>query len=94
MNIKVNPMLDFSRADELVLKKSYVLCENLITALASYTLTDDACITCADNGEIFVTEKELYEVLDIIGRMERIVHDAPKDYDNDCRKLLAVRFEN
>ena len=94
MNIKVNPMLDFSRADEVVLKKSYTLCEELVMALSSYTLTDDACITCADNGEVFVTEKELYEVLDIIGRMERIVHDAPKDYDNDCRKLLAVRFEN
>ena len=94
MKLNVNPILEFTSMDRTIMKKTCAMCEDLIHMLAMYTITDDACIVCADNGEVFVTEKELYEVLDIIGRMERIVHDAPKDYDNDCRKLLAVRFEN
>ena len=53
------------------------MCEELIHMLAMYTITDDACIACADNGEVFVTEKELYEVLNVIGRMVRITDEAP-----------------
>ena len=54
-------------------------------------MTDDACIACEDSGEVFVTEKELYEVLDVIGRMVRITDEAPQDYDTG-HKQLAVRF--
>lgn len=92
MNIKVNPMLEFSSMDRTVMKKTCNLCEELIMVLASYTVTDDAHIACADNGEVFVTEKELYEVLDVIGRMVRITDEAPCESDGVVKKVLAVDF--
>lgn len=91
MTVKCNPILDFKSVDRTVMKKTYVLCEELIGALAAYTVTDDACITCADNGEVFVTEKELYEVMNVIGRMVRITDEAPCDYDT-MHKQIAVNF--
>lgn len=91
MKIEANPIMEITNLDRTILKKTCALCENLITALASYTLTDDAYITCADNGEIFATEKELYEVLDVLSRMTRIADEAPYDYDT-MHKMLAVRF--
>ena len=91
MTVKCNPILDFKTVDRMVMKKTCNLCEELIGALAAYTITDDACIICADNGEIFVTEKELYEVIDVIGRMVRITDGAPCDQDT-MHKQLAVNF--
>ena len=91
MKIKANPIMEITNLDRTILKRACALCEELITSLASYTLTDDACITCADNGEVFATEKELYEVLDILSRMTRIADEAPCDYDT-MHKILAVRF--
>ena len=91
MTVKCNPILDFKTVDRTVMKKTCALCEELIGALAYYTMTDDACITCADNGEVFVTEKELYEVIDIVGRMVRITDEAPRDYDTG-HKQIAVNF--
>lgn len=91
MTVKCNPILDFKTVDKIVMKKTCALCEELIDALAAYTITDDACITCADNGEVFVTEKELYEVVDVIGRMVRIIDEAPCAYDT-MHKQIAVDF--
>ena len=91
MTVKCNPILNFKTVDRTVMKKTCALCEELIGALAYYTMTDDACITCADNGEVFVTEKELYEVIDIVGRMVRITDEAPCDYDT-MHKQIAVNF--
>ena len=74
------------------MKKTCAMCEDLIHMLAMYTFTDDAHIACADNGEVFVTEKELYEVLDVIGRMVRITDEAPCTSDSIVKKILAVDF--
>ena len=92
MKLNVNPILEFTSMDRTIMKKTYAMCEDLIGSLAMHTTTDDACITCADNGEVFVTEKELYEVLDIIGRMVRITDEAPCAYDSTVKKMLAVEF--
>lgn len=92
MTVKCNPILDFKTVDRVVMKKTCALCEELIGALAAYTITDDACITCADSGEVFVTEKELYEVIDVIGRMVRITDEAPCASDGIVKKILAVDF--
>ena len=93
MKIKTNPILDFTSMDRTVMKKTCALCEELIRTLVAYTVTDtdDACIICADNGEIFATEKELYEVIDVIGRMVRITDEAPCDYDT-THKQIAIDF--
>jgi hypothetical protein len=91
MTVKCNPILDFKTVDRTVMKKTCALCEELIGALAAYTITDNSCIACADNGEVFVTENELYEVIDIIGRMVRITDEAPCDYDT-MHKQIAVNF--
>ena len=92
MNVKVNPILEFTAVDRTIMKKTCAMCEDLIHMLAMYTVTDDACIACADNGEVFVTEKELYEVLDVIGRMVRITDEAPCASDGIVKKILAVDF--
>lgn len=91
MKLNVNPIIEFTSMDRTIMKKTCAMCEELIHMLAMYTITDDACITCADNGEVFVTEKELYEVLNVIGRMVRITDEAPCDYDT-MHKQLAVNF--
>lgn len=93
MFIKNNPMLSFNRIDTKAIMKTRCICDRLIEGLAHFTMTDEACIVCADNGEVFVTEKELYTVLDVLNRMERIVNEAPCDYDYTDRKILAVTFE-
>ena len=92
MNIKVNPIIEFASMDRIIMKKTCNLCEELVMVLASHTVTDDAHIACADNGEVFVTEKELYEVLDIIGRIVRIAEEAPFELDSVTKKVLAVEF--
>lgn len=92
MKLNVNPILEFESMDRTIMKKTCAMCENLVSMLAMYTITDDACIACADNGEVFVTEKELYEVLDVIGRMVRITDEAPCACDSTVKKLLAVNF--
>ena len=92
MKLNVNPIIEFTSMDRTIMKKTCAMCEELIHMLAMYTLTDDACIACADNGEVFVTEKELYEVLDVIGRMVRITDEAPCANDGMVKKILAVDF--
>ena len=92
MKLNVNPTLEFASIDRKIMKRTYDICEELVGMLAMYTITDDACIACADNGEVFVTEKELYEVLDVIGRMVRITDEAPCACDSTLKKLLAVDF--
>lgn len=94
MKLNVNPVLEFTSMDRTIMKKTCAMCENLIMALVPYTFTEDACITCADNGEVFVTEKELRTVLDIIDRMVRITDEAPCAYDSTVKKMLAVEFIN
>lgn len=91
MKLNVNPIIEFTSMDRTIMKKTCAMCEELIHMLAMYTITDDAHIACADNGEVFVTEKELYEVLDVIGRMVRITDEAPCDYDT-MHKQIAVNF--
>ena len=92
MKLKVNPILEFTSMDRTVIKKTCAMCEELVGMLAMYTVTDDAHIACVDNGEVFVTEKELYEVLDVIGRMVRITDEAPCESDGVVKKVLAVDF--
>ena len=92
MKLNVNPILEFTSMDRTIMKKTCAMCEDLIHMLAMYTITDDACIVCADNGEVFVTEKELYEVLNVIGTMVHITDEAPCESDGVVKKVLAVDF--
>ena len=90
MKVQLNPMIEITKGDEIAIKRVNDICEMLICTLAEHTFTDDACIICADNGEVFVTEKELYSTLDVLTRMTRIASEAPIDC-NAC-KMLAVEF--
>lgn len=91
MKVKVNPILDFAHNEEIAIKRINDMCETLICTLASHTLTDDAYVACADNGEVLVTEKELYAMIDVLNRMTRIINEAPRDC-NTMHKVLAVDF--
>ena len=94
MNIKMNPMLNFNRIDMRAVSRTRVICDRLMEALAHYTMTEDACIVCADNGEVLITEREIFEMLDVLNRMERIMEEAPQNYDDtvDDKKMLAISF--
>ena len=95
MVIKMNPIIDFNRIDIKAIARTRMMCDRLIEGLMQYTISEDACITCADNGEIFVTEKELFAMYDVLLRMERIMDEAPLSYDEGVyeKKALAVVFE-
>ena len=95
MVIKMNPIIDFNRIDARAITRTRMMCDRLIEGFMQFTMTKDACITCADNGEIFVTEKELFAMYDILQRMERIIDEAPLNYDEGVyeKKALAVVFE-
>lgn len=90
MKVQLNPMIEITKGDEMAIKRMNYICEMLICALAEHTFTDDACIICADNGEVFATEKELYATLDVLARITRIASEAP--IDCNARKVLAIDF--
>ena len=90
MRVQFNPMIEITKGDEMAIKRMNDICEMLICTLAEHTLTDDACIVCADNGEVFATEKELYATLDVLARIARIANEAP--IDCNARKVLAIDF--
>ena len=90
MKVQFNPMMEITKGDEVAIKRMNDICEMLICTLAEHTLTNDACIVCADNGEVFATEKELYATLDVLTRIARIANEAP--IDCNARKVLAIDF--
>ena len=90
MRVQFNPMIEITKGDEMAIKRINDICEMLICTLAEHTLTDDACIVCADNGEVFATEKELYATLDVLARIARIANEAP--INCNAHKVLAVDF--
>lgn len=92
MKVKFNPIIDIDTNDAVTIRKMRRLCGELIEALAVHTVTDDAHIACADNGEVLVTEKELYAMFDVLDTMDRIFDEAPSTYDGSGHKVLAVEF--
>ena len=96
MKINVNPMLEMEVNDAVTIRKMTRICNELIGALACMTETDEAYISCADNGEIIVTEKELYSMHNVLTTLETIFDEAPyKNGDTSCAyKELAISFHN
>lgn len=92
MKVKFNPIIDVDVSDVATIRKAKRLCGDLIEMLAVHTITDDAHIACADNGEVFITEKELYAMFDVLDTMDRIFDEAPSTYDGSGHKVLAVEF--
>lgn len=92
MKVKFNPIIDVDVSDVATIRKAKRLCGEFIEMLAMHTITDDAHIACADNGEVFVTEKELYAMFDVLDTMDRIFDEAPSTYDGSGHKVLAVEF--
>lgn len=96
MKINVNPMLEIEVDDAVAIRKVIRMCKELIGACTYMTMTDDAYIACADNGEVIVTEKELYSMVDALITLDKIFDEAPyKNSDTSCAyKELAVNFHN
>lgn len=92
MKVEFNPIIDIDVSDVITIRKARRICGELIEMLAVHTITDDAHIACADNGEVFVTEKELYAMFDVLDTMDRIFDEAPSTYDGSSHKMLAVKF--
>lgn len=94
MKVNVNPMLEIEVNDAVAVRKVIRMCNELIGACASMTMTDEAYIACADNGEVIVTEKELYSMINVLATLDRIFDEAPyKNGDTSCAyKELAVYF--
>lgn len=94
MRIKTNPMLEMTLKDIVAINRVWHMCGNLIYVINDTTMTEDACIICADNGEVFATKKEIYAIYDTLETMYRIMTDAPyKDGDKTCEnKELAINF--
>lgn len=94
MKVNVNPMLEMEVNDVIAIRKVIRMCNELIGACASMTMTDEAYIACADNGEIIATEKELYSMENVLVTLNRIFDEAPyKNGDTTCGyKELAVYF--
>lgn len=94
MKINVNPMLEIEVNDAVAIRKVIRMCNELIGACASMTMTDEAYIACADNGEVIATEKELYSMESVLVTLDRIFDEAPyKNGDITCGyKELAVYF--
>ena len=70
------------------------MCNTLVSEVSYHTITDDGAIICADNGEVLVTEKELYEVLDVLNNLDRIFSEAPQDANDTTKRVLAIDFCN
>ena len=94
MKVNVNPMLEIEVNDTVAIRKVIRMCNELISACAYMTMTDDAYIACADNGEIIATEKELYSMESVLVTLDRIFDEAPyKNGNITCGyKELAVYF--
>ena len=92
MKVKVDPIIDVDITDRASIRHTIRLCNELIETLAYMTITDDAHIACADNGEVFVTEKELYTIVNTLNTMDKILNEAPSTYDGSGHKELAVNF--
>lgn len=92
MIIKTNPIIDVNMEDRIAISKTIRICNELIESLAYMTITDEAHIMCADNGEVLVTEKELYSIVDVLDTMGRIFNEAPSAIDGSGHKELAVEF--
>lgn len=94
MRVKTNPIIDIEHEDRVSIRKTMRLCNELMGALACMTISDEAAIICADSGEVLVTEKELYHMVDVLETMDRIFNEAPSTYDGSGHKELAVDFIN
>ena len=94
MKVKTNPIIDIEHEDMVSIRKTIRLCDELLGAVSCMTISDEAAIICADNGEVLVTEKELYTVMDVLTTMDRIFNEAPSAYDGSGHKELAVEFIN
>ena len=94
MKVNVNPMLEMEVNDAVAIRKVIRMCNELISACAYMTMTDEAYIACADNGEVIATEKELYSMESVLVTLDRIFDEAPyKNGDITCGyKELAVYF--
>lgn len=92
MKVEFNPIIDMDVDNMVTIRKAKRLCSELIEALAVHTITDEAHIACADNGEVLVTEKDLYIMFDVLDTMDRIFDEAPSTYDGSGHKVLAVEF--
>lgn len=94
MRVKTNPTLEMTPRDIVAINRVWHMCGNLIYVINNATMTEDACIICADNGEVFVTKKEIYAMYDALETMYRIMTDAPyKDNDKTYGdKELAINF--
>lgn len=92
MRVKVNPIIDIEHEDRVAIRKTLRLCNELLGAVTCMTVSDDACIACADDGEILVTEKELYQIIAALEVMDRIFDEAPSVHDGSGHKELAVEF--
>lgn len=91
MRIKTNPIIDIECNDIVTLRKAKRLCNEFIDVITQHTISDDGCIVCADNGEVLITEKELYTVYDVLTRLQINFEDAPNDAEDE-HKILAIEF--
>ena len=92
MNIQLNPTIEMDVDNMTTIRKARRICSELLEALAVSTITDEAYIACADNGEVLATEKELYAMFSTLNTMDRIFDEAPSTYDGSGHKVLAVEF--
>jgi len=92
MKITFNPIIDMDVDNMKTLRKAQRICDELIEVLAMNTITDDAHIACADNGEVLVTELELFTMFNALKTMNRIFDEAPLICDGSVHKVLAVEF--
>ena len=92
MTVKCNPIIDMGVDNMTTIRKAKRLCDELIEVLAMHTITNNACIACADNGEVLVTEEELFTMFNALKTMDRIFTEAPSAYDGSGHKELAVKF--
>jgi hypothetical protein len=95
MRVKTNPIIDMDVNDMVTIKKAIRIFDELIEACAVMTVSDEAEIICADNGEVLVTERELYNVVSVLATFDGIFEEAPYLYgDESCgHKVLAVEFQ-
>jgi hypothetical protein len=94
MRIETNPIINIDTEERYAIAKTIRICDELIDALARMTISDEAFISCADNGEVLITEKELYTMYHVLTNMDRIFNDAPSAIDGSGYKELAINFRN
>ena len=92
MKIVNNPFIQITAEDEFAINKACNIIRELFWATQAHNMTDDGKIICADNGELFITEREASEVVEIMLRLNRIMKEAPVNEDN-FSKNLAIWFE-